>query len=82
VETKAEVRLGGLNLLAGKEVIAAAKAEEATIIVMATASKPLERTLLGSVAFDIFRARQLPVLIYGPSSIAAGLGVPQGGRAS
>lgn len=71
VEIKAIVSYGGMSVLTGREVLDAAKAENSELIVLATASGPVERTLLGSVAFDIFRARKVPVLIYGPSAVAA-----------
>lgn len=71
VDTRADIRYGGMNMLTGKDVLAAARAEGSSLLVMATASGPVERTLLGSVAFDLFRARQVPVLVYGPMAVAA-----------
>lgn len=65
------VRDGGVGTNAGAPILKVAKDLEAEMIVMASASNLVERALFGSSAYEVFRAGQFPVLLYGPGTLGS-----------
>jgi nucleotide-binding universal stress UspA family protein len=68
VPTQAVVRDEGVSSHVGETILAAAKKENAGLIVMASVSGALSSFVLGSVAREVFRANQYPVWVYGPKA--------------
>lgn len=63
------VRDGGTGFVTGTAILKVAKDLGAVLIAMASTSGLLDRALFGSAAFEVFKARSCPVLIYGPGSL-------------
>jgi len=63
----------GMGFVNKQEIVNAAVKAKASLIAMATTSKKSDRFLLGSAAYDVFRANKYPVWIYGPKAVRANL---------
>jgi nucleotide-binding universal stress UspA family protein len=61
---------GGLGFLTGERILAEADKERVSLIVLHSATSAADRLFLGSAAFDVFRARRFPVLMFGPRALA------------
>jgi nucleotide-binding universal stress UspA family protein len=64
-----EIRDAGLITNTGNTILRAAQELGAGTVVMASTSGAIDRTLLGSAAYETFRAAEVPVLVYGPSAV-------------
>lgn len=58
----------GIGLLTGDVILDAADRAKASLIALATESKPIEHLLFGSAALAVFRAGRFPVWICGPKT--------------
>ncbi len=78
VNARPLIRVGGIGFITGDSILSTAKEMDVTAIVMTAVGDAMERVLLGSIAFDVFRANRFPVLMYGRGSLnrtpAAALG--------
>jgi nucleotide-binding universal stress UspA family protein len=59
-----------VGLVTGEAILRAAKKAGAGLIVMASQGRPVDRILLGSAAYEVFRGNQYPVWMFGPKALA------------
>jgi nucleotide-binding universal stress UspA family protein len=59
----------GIGLLTGELILTAAANLGVSMVAMASFSGALDRVIMGSAAFDVFRAKKFPVWICGPNAV-------------
>ena len=64
----------GMSFVDKQEIVKAAQKSKASMIAMVSTSKLRDRILLGSPAYDVFRANKFPVWMYGPKAVKSRLG--------
>lgn len=63
------VQDGRVGFLTGQHLLEVAAEAAVNLIVLASKSKPLERFLLGSAAYEAFRKNKFPICVYGPEAL-------------
>ncbi|MGZ3696322.1 MAG: universal stress protein, partial [Bdellovibrionota bacterium] len=58
-----------VGVMKGNSILEAASKAKTEIIVMASASGQVGRLIFGSAAYEVFRTRKFPVLLYGPNAL-------------
>jgi nucleotide-binding universal stress UspA family protein len=59
----------GIGLLTGELILTVAANLGVSMVAMASFSGALDRVIMGSAAFDVFRAKKFPVWICGPNAV-------------
>jgi nucleotide-binding universal stress UspA family protein len=69
VETEVIILDNNIVGSAAADIMRAATERQVRMLVLATASNFAERMLVGSVAFELFRAGKIPIWAYGPKAV-------------